>query len=251
MSRIIYGINPVAEAIKGHPERIQRIHYAGSSSAIKEMLREGSKAGIKFFEEKRSGLDELAGSAKHQGVVAILSDFQYAGVDEILKDWKKSGEKAFIVILDGIQDPHNLGAIIRSAEGAGVHGIIIPRDRAVGVTPAVEKASAGAVQHVKVARVTNIARTVEKLKGEGLWIIGAKGSCDKSLYNVDLDMDIAFVIGSEGKGIRPLVSSKCDFLLAIPMRGRINSLNASVSAAIVMYEVVRQRGTRQAEQLCR
>ena len=242
MSRIVCGINPVNEALRARPQEVEVVHYtAGEKQKLRHILDRSKKNRIKVLEEKKDRLDELAGDVKHQGIVAIISDFIYTDIQGILAEWKKSGSKAFILVLDGIQDPHNLGAIIRSAESAGIQGIIIPKDRAVGVTSTVEKVSAGAVEHVKIARVTNIARTLDDLKKAGLWIAGAEADGKQSIYDADFDMDVALVIGSEGKGIRSLVKKKCDLLLSIPMKGKVNSLNASVSAAVVMYEVLRQR----------
>ncbi len=242
MSRIVFGTNPVIEALKAHPERVSRVCYSGDKlGVIKSLLIEGKRAGVNFTEEEIRTLDKLTNGAKHQGLVAILSEYIYSDLDKIIANWKTSGKKAFIVILDGIQDPQNLGAIIRSAEAAGVHGIIIPKDRAAGITSTVEQVSAGAVEHIMVARETNLVRTVDRLKDEGIWVAGAEAGGKESIYDADLDMDIALVIGSEGKGIRSLLLKSCDFILSIPMAGRINSLNASVSAALFIYEVVRQR----------
>lgn len=244
MSRIISGVNPVREAISARPDQIEIIYYSSKDrSRLSSLLNSCKKLRIKSSSSDKTQLQKLAGTGNHQGIVAIISDFPYAEVYDILHCWKKSGEKALILILDSIQDPHNLGAIIRSAEAAGIHGIIIPADRAAKITSTVEKVSAGAVEHMKIARVVNIARTLEELKKEGLWIIGAEGGVETSLYDADLTVDAAFVVGSEGKGMRPNVQKKCDLMLNIPMRGKINSLNVSVSSAIIMYEAVRQRGS--------
>ncbi|MBE9503264.1 MAG: 23S rRNA (guanosine(2251)-2'-O)-methyltransferase RlmB [Proteobacteria bacterium] len=230
------------EVLLAHPEKVHHICYGrNQKGAVKDILVKTQERRIKLSEYDKEGLDDLAGKVNHQGVVALLSQFNYSSLEELLSSWRKSGEKGLFVVLDGIQDPHNLGAIIRSAETAGIHGIIIPKDRAVGVTPAVEKVSAGAVEHVKIARVTNVVRTLKTLKKEGLWIAGAEGGGRESIYDADLNIDIALVIGSEGDGIRPLVKKECDLLLTIPMKGKINSLNASVAAALLMYEVLRQR----------
>jgi 23S rRNA (guanosine2251-2'-O)-methyltransferase len=161
----------------------------------------------------------------------------------MIERWRSTGDKALIVVLDGIQDPHNLGSIIRTANACGVHGIIIPKDRAVGVTSTVVKASSGATEHTPVAKVTNIVTALKTLKEEGLWIAGATGGEGMGIYSdtFDATMDLAVVIGGEGKGIRPLVKKQCDFLVSIPMRGEVESLNASVSAAVVLYEIIRRR----------
>ena len=231
------------EALLAHPEKVHHICYGRNQKGpVKDIIALAKERKIKLSEYDKEGLDDLAGKVSHQGVVALLSQFNYSSLEELLSSWKQSGEKGLFVVLDGIQDPHNLGAIIRSAETAGIHGIIIPKDRAVGITPAVEKVSTGAVEHVKIARVTNIVRTLKMLKKEGLWVAGAEEGGRESIYDADLNIDIALVIGSEGYGIRPLVRKECDLLVSIPMRGKINSLNASVAAAILMYEVLRQRG---------
>jgi len=249
VSRIVYGIHPVLEILNAHPEKIEKIVYNQESGrrqkmrpqGINEILTISRRHRIRSFPEKKEQLLKLAGDVNHQGVVAVVADFRYSSLEELICRWKDSGERAFFLILDSIQDPHNLGAIVRSAEGAGVHGIIVPKDRAVGVTSTVEKVSAGAVAHIGIARVTNISRTVEELQSAGIWVAGTQGGKEHSLYDTALNMDIAIVIGSEGKGIRPLVKKKCDYLMSIPMKGKIGSLNASVSAAVVIYEALRQR----------
>ncbi|MBI3753814.1 MAG: 23S rRNA (guanosine(2251)-2'-O)-methyltransferase RlmB, partial [Deltaproteobacteria bacterium] len=178
----------------------------------------------------------------HQGVVGILAEFKYADIEDILERWKSSEAKAIILILDCIQDPQNLGSLIRTANAAGVHGVIIPKDRAAEVTPAVVKASAGAVEHTLVCRVTNIADTIDKLKDAGVWIIGIEADGKEDIYSFDMNnIDMAVVIGSEGKGIRRLVKERCDVCLSIPMKGGISSLNASVAGGIALFEVLRRR----------
>lgn len=242
MSRIVCGVNPVREAIRARPDDVEKIFYIENiSGEAKRILQHARQNSIKSTRDSKARLDELAGNIKHQGILAVLSDFPYSTIPDIIKGWKVSEGKAFILVLDGIQDPHNLGAIIRSAEAAGIHGIIIPKDRAVSVTSTVEKVSTGAAEHVKIARVTNISRTLDDLKKEGIWVTGVEGDGNLSIYEADLVMDTALVIGSEGKGIRPLVRKKCDFVATIPMKGKINSLNASVSTGVVMYELLRQR----------
>jgi len=242
VSRIVYGINPVREVLTARPDQFEVIYYSSKEkSKLTNLLNSCKKSRIKTSPYDQGQLDKIAGTDNHQGIVAVISDFQYSDLYDILDKWKRSGDKAFILILDGIQDPHNFGAIIRSAEAAGVHGIIIPTDRAVSVTSTVEKVSTGAVEHVKIAKVTNIARTLEDLKKEGIWVVGAEGGSKTSLYEADLKVDLAIVLGSEGKGVRPNVQKKCDFMINIPMKGKINSLNVSVSSAIILYETIRQR----------
>ncbi len=177
----------------------------------------------------------------HQGVIATTPPFEYAEVEEILEDAKNKNEEPFILILDGIEDVHNLGSIIRTSETAGVHGIIIPRRRAAAVNSTVYKTSSGAVEHMKIARVNNINETIKSLKEKGIWVCGTDIDTETVYYNQDYNMPLAIVIGSEGSGMNRLTKENCDFLVRIPMKGKINSLNASVSAGIVMYEVVRQR----------
>lgn len=202
--------------------------------------REAKKAGtlVKYVEKER--LDQLSETGKHQGVIAYTAAYDYAEVSDILRDARDKGEDPFIVILDNIEDPHNLGATIRSAHQAGAHGIIIPKNRAVGLTATVARTSAGALNYIPVAKVTNISKTIEELKDEGLWFVCADMD-GKVMYDLDLRGPVGLVIGSEGDGVSRLVKEKCDFVANIPMKGQIDSLNASVAAGILCYEIVRQR----------
>lgn len=192
------------------------------------------------FTDKRK-LDQMAEGIQHQGVVAQVAAYEYADIDQILAKAKERGEEPFILILDEIEDPHNLGSILRTADCTGVHGVIIPKRRSVGLTATVSKTSAGAVEYVPVARVTNIAQTIEQLKEEGVWVAGTDVSAADNVYKANFKIPIALVIGNEGKGVGRLIKEKCDFLVKLPMAGQINSLNASVAAGVLMYEVVRQR----------
>lgn len=192
-------------------------------------------------EVERNKLNEMAQTPNHQGVIAIVPPYDYCEVEDILKEAEARQENPFILILDGIEDPHNLGSIIRSAETAGVHGIIIPKRRAASVNSTVNKVSAGAVQHMKIARVNNITDTIRELKDKGLWIYGTDMEAPKYYYQEDWKGPIAIVIGSEGFGMSRLVKENCDFLVKIPMKGKITSLNAAVSTGIVIYEAVKQR----------
>lgn len=241
--RIIYGINPVSEALKSHPEYFKDILITsgrtGHSAEKIKKLAEGH--GIRCRIVEKNEIERLAKTPHHQGVVGILAEFQYADIEDILKRWKTSGEKALIMILDCIQDPQNLGSLIRTANAAGAHGVIIPKDRAAEVTPAVVKASAGAIEHMLVSRVTNIADTILKLKETGLWIIGIEAGSKQDIYSFDTNSDIAIVVGSEGQGIRRLVKERCDVCLSIPMKGSVSSLNASVAGGIAIFEVLRKR----------
>ncbi len=242
---ILLGRNPVREALRaGRP--INKILLAGGDSPpLRELGRLAREAGIPVQQVDRAKLDKMAGGLPHQGVIAFASVRDYVEVDEILA---RAGEKPFLVILDEINDPHNLGAILRSADAAGVHGVVIPRRRSASLTPAVARASAGAVEYVPVARVTNIVRTVESLKEKGIWIVGAH--MEGQLYwEASLDGPLALVIGGEEKGLGRLVREKCDQLVSLPMLGRVSSLNASVAAALLSYEVLRQRGRAQYERL--
>lgn len=242
MSRIVYGINPVREALVANPDDVEKVCYSSRDKPpIKDILAICRKSGVKTFQDQKEKLDKLSECDSHQGVIAVIADFKYCHIEDILDAWRASSEKAFILVLDGIQDPHNLGAIIRTAESAALHGVIIPSDRAASVTSTVEKVSAGAVEHLKIAKVTNISRAIDVLKASGVWVAGAEAAEGLSLYDADLDVDLALVVGSEGKGMRPLVKQKCDFIFSIPMKGMVNSLNVSVSAAISIYETLRQR----------
>lgn len=196
-------------------------------------------------EKDKRQMEEMAQTQNYQGVIALIPPFEYVAVEDILQEAKNREEDPFILILDGIEDPHNLGSIIRTAETAGVHGVIIPKRRAAMVNSTVNKVSAGAVQHIKIARVTNISDTIEKLKKEGLWICGTDIQTSTYYYDQDVTGAIAVVIGNEGSGMSQKVKKNCDFLVKIPMRGKITSLNASVSTGIVLYEVVEQRIRKQ------
>ena len=208
---------------------------------INKIIGRAKGKGIVLVEVDKSKLDEISQTGNHQGVIAIVPPFEYCEVEDILEEAKNKNEQPFILILDGIEDPHNLGAIIRTAETAGVHGVVIPKRRAASVNSTVNKVSAGAVEHMKVARVNNINDTIQFLKDSGLWIIGTDGKAENYYYEQDLTGPIALVIGSEGFGMNRLVSENCDILVKIPMMGKITSLNASVSAGIVTYEIVKQR----------
>ena len=217
---------------------IQKGEKHGSINKIIAIAKERK---VVVTEVEKSKLDYMSKTKNHQGVIATIPPFNYVEVEDILEDAKNKGEDAFILILDGIEDPHNLGSIIRTAETAGVHGIIIPKRRSVQVNSTVVKVSAGAAMHMKVARVNNITDTIKKLKENGLWIIGTDGEAKTVFYNQDLKGDIAIVIGSEGFGMSRLVKENIDIAVTIPMKGKINSLNASVAAGIVMYEALKQR----------
>ncbi|NLK95610.1 MAG: 23S rRNA (guanosine(2251)-2'-O)-methyltransferase RlmB [Clostridiales bacterium] len=239
---LVVGRNSVSELIKGNRTieciYITNGHREGSINNIIKLARE-KKLVIKEVEKRK--LDVMCQGAVHQGIVAKVSEYKYCEVSDIIEYAQNKNEKPFIVILDEIEDPHNLGSIIRTAELCGVHGIIIPKRRNVGVTSTVYKSSVGAVEHVKIAKVTNINRTIDELKEMGVWIYAADISGTEYCYNVDFSGPCALIIGSEGRGISKLTLSKCDYIVKIPMVGKINSLNASVAGGIMMYKVLEGR----------
>ena len=238
----IEGRNPVYEALSADMpvERIYISNRAGGSQ-ISKLISLAKEKGVPFKSVSPDKIDELSNTGSNQGVVAVCSEVTYSSVEDILNRAKEKGEAPFVIIADEITDPHNLGAIIRTANAVGAHGVIIPKNRSVGVNSTVFKTSAGAAAHTPVARVNNLVRTMDELKKAGLWITGADMAGEQEMCNADLKGAIAIVVGSEGKGILRNVKENCDFLVRIPMVGEINSLNASVAAAVLMYEVFRQR----------
>jgi 23S rRNA (guanosine2251-2'-O)-methyltransferase len=237
---IIYGRNPVMEALKAGTGIDKILIQKNIEGAGKKVYALAKKAQIPTQSVEKAVLDRAAGTTAHQGVVAYPGEFLYSTPDDILLLAESRGEAPFIVLLDGIEDPHNLGAIIRSCDGAGAHGVIIPKHRAASVTGTVIKTSAGAAVHVPVARVANIGSAIDELKERGVWVYGLDmGGEDYS--GVKFDGAAALVIGSEGSGISRLIKEKCDFILSLPMRGQVSSLNASNAAAILLYEIARQR----------
>ena len=239
---VIEGRNAVIEAFRAGKtvDKLFVLEHCKEGS-MNTVLREAKKHDTIINYVKKERLDQMSETGKHQGVIAYIAAFEYATVDDILKKAEDKGEPPFVVILDDIEDPHNLGSIIRTAETAGVHGIIIPKRRAVSVNSTVNKASAGAVEHMKIARVTNITDAIDELKRVGLWICGTDINAEKYYYNQDLTGPLGIVIGNEGKGISEKVKKNCDFNVKIPMKGKITSLNASVSTGIIVYESVKQR----------
>ncbi len=239
---LIIGRNAVMEALKSD-KTIEALYVTkgqreGSINAILSLAKE-NRVVIKEVDKKK--LDSMSNGEVHQGAIAVITPYKYFEIKDILDAAKEKGESPFIVILDELEDPHNLGSIIRTAETCGVHGIIIPKRRNVGVTPTVYKSSVGAVEHVKIAKVTNIKATIDELKEEGIWVYGADIEGKEYSYEVDFSGPCALIIGSEGRGISKLTLKKCDKLVKIPMIGRINSLNASVAGGIMMYEVLKGR----------
>lgn len=238
---VIYGINAVSEALKARGRAFEWVGVAKDRHDLRlqKLIQEcrHNSVAVRFL--PRVELDRMAATGSHQGVVAVTSSKQYSDIEDVLA--AKRAEYSLVIVLDGVEDPHNLGAILRTADAAGANGVVIPERRAVGVTGTVAKASAGASEHLPIAKVTNIARTVEELKAKGLWIVGLDERGKQSYDSIDYKMDCALVFGAEGKGLHDLVARKCDFLVSIPMLGKVPSLNVSVAAGVVLYEVVRQR----------
>lgn len=240
-SNIIEGRNAVIEAFRSGKTVDKVLILEGCQDGpINTIVREAKKHNLLIKYVKKDRLDKVSETGKHQGVIAYVAAYKYAEVEDILDNARKKGEPPFVIILDGIEDPHNLGAIIRTANQAGAHGVIIPKRRAVGLTSTVARTSAGAINYTPVAKVTNIANTIEDLKKEGMWFVCADMD-GEVMYNLDLKGSIGLVIGNEGEGVSRLVKEKCDFIAQIPMKGDIDSLNASVAMGILSYEIVRQR----------
>jgi 23S rRNA (guanosine2251-2'-O)-methyltransferase len=238
----IEGRNPVIEALKsGRSINKILISKGEREGSIKQIIALAKEKRIVLQEVDRSKLNSLSLTHSHQGVIAYVAIKDYVDVDDILAIAESKGEQVFLIILDGITDAHNLGSILRTANSVGAHGVIIPKRRSVGLNAAVSKASAGAIEYVPVACVTNIAQTIETLKKKNIWVVGTDMTGEKPFFKNDLKGNIALVIGSEGEGTSRLVLEKCDFVVNIPMKGQISSLNAAVAGAIVMYEILRQR----------
>jgi len=238
---ILYGINPVREALRGSRKAFELfVQTTGTDHRIAKLTALAEEQGIPVHRRERKDLERLADNPHHQGVVLRVAPFAYADLDDFLAG-HQAETPLFLVVLDGIQDPQNLGALIRTAACAGVQGVVIPKDRACGITPVVEKASAGAVETVPVMQVTNLVQALERLKQSGCWVFGLAGEAPRNIYQQDYSGNLVLVIGSEGEGIRPLVRKHCDGLLAIPQYGGVSSLNASVAGGIVLFEAAKQR----------
>lgn len=243
MSELLYGINPVSEGLQGERRKPLELLLQSEQRSPRltelQSLAEQKSIPVKF--KPRSELDRLVGNDYHQGALLRIEPYLYASIGELLGRWQKSERPAFFLLLDGITDPHNFGAMLRSAEVAGCHGVIVAKDRACPVTSVVEKTAAGALAHIPLCQVTNLSRTIEELKKEGVWCYGLAGEEGASLlFDSDLSGNLALVVGCEGKGLRPNIRKHCDGLLSIPMLGQVGSLNASVAAAVALFEVVRQ-----------
>jgi len=242
MENILYGIQPVLEVLKAKRPALKRIFiFEGHQNpALRHLQELAEERGVPVQVQSKDRLTRMVKGEHHQGVVGVLADSLYASWEDLLKAIPFKGKWGRVLILDGIEDPQNFGSLIRTAGACGVAGIIIPKDRAVGLTPAAIKASAGAIAHIPVVRVTNLANSLEGLKKEGFWIVGADARGERNLYDMRFDINVGVVIGSEGKGIRPLIRSKCDFTVSIPMEGKVSSLNAAIAGAIILFEIFRQ-----------
>lgn len=239
---LLYGLHPVLEALRAKDCGLNRIYLEQGcrGRAVEEILELARARHVPVAFEPREGLDRRAGTARHQGAVGIAAAKSYASLDDLLES--VSGLDApLLLVLDGIEDPNNLGAILRTAEAAGAQGVILPARRAVGLTAVVAKISAGAVEHLPVARVVNLSQAIERLKEARFWIYGLDAKGSRSYTEVDYRGPVALVVGGEGRGLRPLVAGRCDGSVRIPMRGKVESLNVSVATAIVLYEILRQR----------
>lgn len=242
--RVVYGVNPVKELLRGGAEGLDELWLAegARSGALAELERQAREAGARVKHAPRPRLDRLAGADRHQGVVAVLSgEFRYAELEEVLAAAKARGEPPLLVILDGVEDPQHLGAIARSAVALGAHGLVIPRDRATGVTATVVKASAGVIERCPVVRVVNVSRIIDELKEAGIWSVALAADGDRDLHALDLKGPTALVLGSEGEGIRHLVKKTCDHVARIGMVGGVESLSVSAAASVALYEAARQR----------
>ena len=238
---IVYGRNQVRELLKSE-RAVDKIYLrkGDREGSVLQIIAMVSEKGIPIVDVEREKLDQLCGGGNHQGVAAMAAEKEYCEIADILKIAEERGEKPFIVILDGVEDPYNLGAVVRCAECAGAHGVIIPKRRAAGLTPAAAKSSAGALEHMAVAKVVNIAAAIDELQAAGVWVYAAEADGD-DLYGVDMDRAAAFVFGSEGRGVSRLVCEKSDYKISIPMYGKVNSMNVSTAAAVVLTEAARQK----------
>lgn len=242
-NEILYGIHPVYEVLRANRRRVDRIYFGTdkSSERIRSVLSLAEGKGVPISEVNSGFLRELCATGTHQGLIAVVGPYPLIEIENVISSINPAQKPAFYIVLDGITDPQNLGALLRSALCAGADGVLLPKDRSVHPSPTVCKASAGAMEHLQIARVTNVSGILRMFKQNGLWIVGLDPGAKTSIYDIDWKLPIAIVIGAEGKGIRPLVKAQCDWLAAIPQVSVFNSLNASVAGALVMYEVVRAR----------
>lgn len=242
----VYGRNPVLEALRAAARSVDEVAILseGRGPALQELLTLARSRGVKVSYRTRDQLTAMAGTPHHQGVVARVAEATYASLSDLLAVPAERGEPAFFLALDRIQDPRNLGAVLRSADAVGAHGVVLPKHQAVGITPAAAKTAMGAVEHLAVARETNLVQVLETFKKESIWVMGATAKGGQDPWRVDLTLPLCLVMGGEGEGLRPLVTRTCDLLLTLPMRGKIGSLNVSAAATALCYEVVRQRAVR-------
>ncbi len=243
---IIYGLNPVLEALRGTRKAFELfVATGGNDRRLEKLLKLAKEREVPIRQRDKQDIARLSGTEHHQGVALRVAEFLYADLADILAAGSPVSASGLLLVLDCVQDPHNLGALIRSAACAGAQGVIISKDRAVGVTATVEKVSAGATETIPVVQVTNIAQALDELKTAGFWVYGADGAAPQSIYDQKLTGAVALVIGGEGEGIRPLVKKKCDVLVSIPLAGGVSSLNASVAGGVLLFEVIRQRSRKQ------
>lgn len=243
MSRFVYGVNPVLEALRAHPRDVVRVlvergREGRRSQGADRVAQAAADAGVKVDEVPHGDLAHRSRSGVHQGVGAELTEFRYAELEDLFETAEGA---AFLLVLDGVTDPQNLGALVRSAHALGASGVVVPKDRAAGITPAAFKAAAGALEHCPVARVTNLSRAIDQMKEQGIWTVALAADAEKDLGAIDLTVPIALVLGSEGEGVRPLVRKTCDHVARIPMAGQVGSLNVAAAGAVALYEVARQR----------
>jgi 23S rRNA (guanosine2251-2'-O)-methyltransferase len=246
VSRFVHGINPVLEALRAHPQDVVRVllergRDGRRSQGGERIAGEAAAAGVRIEDAHAGELDRRSGGGVHQGVGAELAEFRYAQLDDLIRGAQESGRPPLFLLLDGVTDPQNFGALVRSAHALGAHGVVLTRDRAAGMSPAVFKAAAGALEHCPIARVTNLVRALGQLQDAHVWTVALAADADRDLSTIDLTSGIALVLGSEGAGVRPLVRKTCDHLARIPLAGRVGSLNVAAAGAVALYEVARQR----------
>jgi 23S rRNA (guanosine2251-2'-O)-methyltransferase len=246
VSRFVYGVNPVLEALKAHPRDVVRVvvergREGRRSEGAERVAQTAAQAGVRVDDVPRGDLARRSHGGVHQGVGAELAEFRYVELDDV---FQAASGPAFLLVLDGVTDPQNLGALVRSAHALGAHGVVVPKDRAAGITPAAFKAAAGALEHCPIARVTNLSRALEQMKEQGIWTVALAAEGDKALGGIDLCAPVALVLGSEGTGVRPLVRKTCDHVARIPLAGEVASLNVAAAGAVALYEVARQRAVR-------
>ena len=244
--QVIYGVKPVMEALRSDCGKIKKIVVASGRSGknVRDILKLAEQNEIEIEFKEKKYLERLALGSLHQGIVCLSEEYSYTSVDKIINNCCESLRGSLILVLDGITDPQNFGSLIRTAHCCGVNGIVIPENRAASVTPTVMKVSAGAAHHIPITKVVNIANTIDWLKEKGFWIYGADAKLGRDVHSFDYDGHIALVMGSEEKGIRPLVRRKCDFFVSVPILGKVDSLNVSVAAGIILYEMVHKRFIR-------